>query len=74
VDDFNPDAAGTLAIRNPKNRKPRHIVPIEEGQDLFAAATVGKVSSDLILTRPTLGEEPPAAHPRRGLQACGYRA
>jgi len=57
VADFNPMPPARFSIRKPEGAaKPRHVV-INRGkaQDFFAAATVGKVSSDLILARPDGG-------------------
>jgi len=47
IADFNPDA-GTLVIRTSKSGKVRHVVLTEEGQQLFAEATAGKATRDLI--------------------------
>ena len=51
VADFSPDA-GTLAVRASKSGKPRHVVLAEETQRLFADATAGRASGNLIYTRP----------------------
>jgi integrase len=50
VSDFNPDA-GTVLIQRSKSGKPRHVYLTEEGKAFFAAATVGKVSNDLIFRK-----------------------
>lgn len=47
VHDFNPDA-GTLAIRQSKSGKPRHVVLTDEGTTLFRQLTVGKSGNELI--------------------------
>ncbi|SHF02056.1 Site-specific recombinase XerD [Acidocella aminolytica 101 = DSM 11237] len=55
VADFNPDS-GTLHIRTSKSGKGRHVVLTEEGVALSKALTLGKASTDLLLTRD--GGEP----------------
>lgn len=47
--DFNPDA-GTIAIRQSKSGKARHVVLTEEGSKLFAQLAAGKTSHKLLLT------------------------
>jgi integrase len=49
VHDYNPDA-GTLAIRQSKSGKPRHVVLTEEGAELFAQLTAGR-SGHLLIFR-----------------------
>jgi integrase len=69
VRDFNPDA-GTLAIRQSKSGKPRHVVLTDEGQRLFTALTVGRSAHDLILCKAS-GELWRAAHQKRPTaEAC----
>jgi len=48
VHDFNRDA-GTLAIRQSKSGKARHIVLTEEGAALFKQLAAGKAGNDLML-------------------------
>ena len=48
--DFNSDA-GTLAIRQSKSGKPRHVVLSEEGQHLFATLTAGRSGHTLMLRK-----------------------
>jgi integrase len=47
VSDFNPDS-GTLAIRQSKSGKPRHVLLTDEGAALFAGWCAGRAGSDLI--------------------------
>jgi integrase len=48
--DFNSDA-GTIAIRQSKSGKARHVVLTEEGVELFRQLAAGKTSHKLLLTR-----------------------
>jgi integrase len=50
VQDFNRDA-GTLAIRQSKTGKPRHVVLTGEGQVLFESLTAGLPGHELMLRR-----------------------
>jgi integrase len=50
VRDFNADA-GTVAVRQSKSGKPRHIVLTDEGMALFRELTAGKPGDELILYR-----------------------
>jgi integrase len=50
VRDFNPDA-GTVAIRQSKTGKARHVVLTAEGHALFSQLTAGRASDELILGR-----------------------
>ena len=69
VRDFNSDA-GTLAIRQSKTGKPRHVVLSDEGQRLFAALTAGRSGHKLLLQK-TNGEPWRAAHQKRPMRdAC----
>jgi integrase len=45
--DFNPDA-GTLAIRQSKSGKPRHVVLTDEGAAFFRECTVGRSRHELM--------------------------
>jgi integrase len=47
--DFFPDA-GTIAIRQSKSGKARHVILTEEGSKLFAQLAAGKTSHKLLLT------------------------
>lgn len=48
VEDFNPDA-GTVAIRQSKSGRSRHIVLTDEGVELFGQITAGRPGSDVML-------------------------
>jgi integrase len=50
VSDFNRDA-GAISVRISKAGKPRHVALNDEGQNLFAALTVGRPPRDLIFRR-----------------------
>jgi integrase len=50
VSDFNGDA-GTLAIRQTKSGKPRHVTLTEEAADFFREVCVGRADSATIFTR-----------------------
>lgn len=43
-------SAGSIAIRESKSGKPRHVVLTDEGRGAFAEFILGKASSDLVLT------------------------
>jgi integrase len=50
VRDFNPDA-GTVAIRQSKSGKPRHVVLTEEGAALFKELARGKAGSAVLIPK-----------------------
>jgi integrase len=50
VADFNPDS-GTLAVRQSKSAKSRHVVLTDEGATLFTRLTVGRAGHELILVK-----------------------
>ena len=50
VEDFNPDT-GTLAIRESKSGKPRHIVLTNEGRAFFEQICAGRGCNDVMLPR-----------------------
>jgi integrase len=50
VHDYNPDA-GTLAIRQSKSGKPRHVILTEEGQALFRQLAAGRAGHEPMLRR-----------------------
>jgi integrase len=50
VHDFNPDA-GTLAIRQSKAGKPRHVVLTDEGQAFFRELCAGRPGDELMLRK-----------------------
>ena len=54
VADYNPDA-GTLAIRQSKSGKPRHVVLTDEGARLFDHLTAGRPGHELMI-RKTSGK------------------
>ncbi len=69
VRDFNPDA-GTIAIRQSKSGKPRHVVLTEEGADLFAGLTLGRAGAEPMFTKAGGGTWG-ASHQRRPMiEAC----
>jgi integrase len=70
--DFNADA-GTVAVRESKAGKPRHVVLTDEGQALFAALTAGRLGSDLIFTRDDGGPWG-RSHQQRPLSEACQRA
>jgi integrase len=50
VHDFNPDA-GTLAVRQSKSGKPRHIVLTDEGVALFRELSAGRNGNEPLIRR-----------------------
>jgi integrase len=52
VHDFNPDA-GTIAIRQSKAGKPRHIVLTDEGVAFFKQACAGRAGSEIMFRKAT---------------------
>jgi integrase len=48
--DFNADS-GVATVRESKVGKPRHVVLTDEGQQLFASLTAGKLGTDPVFTR-----------------------
>jgi integrase len=69
VADFNADA-GVVTIRESKSGKPRHVVLTEEGQKLFAALSVRKLSGDPIFTRADGGMWEKSHQNRPMIEAC----
>src|SRR5262249_47787107 len=55
--DFNPDAA-TLAIRQSKSGKPRHIVLTDEGVAFFRQFCAGRGGGDIMFVRDTAQRGP----------------
>ena len=72
VHDFNPDA-GTLAIRQSKSGKSRHIVLTDEGAALFKQLGAGRSGQELMLRRPN-GEPFGPSHQNRPMIAACERA
>ncbi len=69
VADFNPDS-GTLAIRQSKSGKARHVVLTDEGVSIFQRFSAGRVGSEFML-RKANGETWRTSHQiRRMVQAC----
>jgi integrase len=50
VADFNPDS-GTIAIRQSKSGKPRHVVLTEEGATFFRTSTAGRAGSSFLFLK-----------------------
>jgi integrase len=69
--DFNADA-GTIAVRESKSGKPRHVALTDEGQFHFAALTAGRLGTALVFVR---GDGKPwgKSHQQRPLsEACKH--
>jgi integrase len=69
VSDFNADA-GVVTMRDSKAGKPRHVVLTDEGQQLFAGFTAGKLGSDPIFGRANGGVWGKSHQSRPMLEAC----
>jgi integrase len=50
VADFNPDS-GTVAVRQSKSGKPRHIVLTDDGADFFRGLTAGRAGSEFMFVK-----------------------
>lgn len=72
VHDFNSDS-GTIAIRQSKSGKPRHVVLSAEGAALFAHLTAGR-NGDGVLLRRANGEAWKASHQGRPMADACERA
>ena len=72
VADFNPDA-GTVAIRQSKTGKPRHVVLTDEGAALFARVCAGRAGSDAIFPKASGGRWL-KSHQKRPMAAACERA
>ena len=70
--DFSPEA-GTIAVRESKTGKPRHVALTDEGRALFEALTAGKTGRDAIFARDD-GEAWGPSHQQRPLEAASKRA
>ena len=71
VADFNPDS-GTLAIRQSKSGKARHVVLTDEGVLFFKQLTSGRAGNEIMLRRAN-GEAWRASHQLRPTaQACQH--
>jgi integrase len=72
VSDFNADA-GVVSVRESKAGKPRHVVLTQEGQQLFATLTAGKLATDPIFARADGGPWG-KSHQLRPMQAACAQA
>lgn len=72
ADDFNPES-GTLAVRESKAGKPRHVALTDEGAALFGQLTTGKIGRALLFVREDGGQWK-ASHQQRPLSAASARA
>ena len=70
VGDFDADA-GIVTIGESKADKPRHVVLADEGQQLFAQLTAGKLANDPIFTRADGVVWGKSHQFRPMLEACG---
>jgi integrase len=50
ISDFNPDS-GTIAIRQSKFGKPRHIILTEDGAEFFSGVTAGRAGSEFMFVK-----------------------
>jgi integrase len=50
VSDFNPDS-GTVAVRQSKSGKPRHIVLTDDGAEFFRGITAGRAGSEFLFLK-----------------------
>ena len=50
VSDFNPDS-GTIAVRQSKSGKPRHIVLTDDGAEFFRGVTAGRAGSEFMFVK-----------------------
>jgi integrase len=69
VRDFNPDA-GTLAIRQSKGGKPRHVILTEEGAAFFLQVCAGRDGTETMLLRASGGPWLRAHQGRPMAEAC----
>ena len=69
VCDFNPDAA-TLAIRQSKGGKPRHVVLTEEGAVFFCQQTTGRSGHELMFRHGDGGAWKTSEQARPMKEAC----
>jgi integrase len=72
VADYNPDS-GTIAVRQSKSGKPRHIILTEEGIRLFVRLTAGCRGHDLIFAKRN-GESFGQSHQLRPIAEAVKRA
>ena len=69
VADFNPDS-GTLAIRQSKSGRARHVVLTNEGTSLFGRLTAGRTGSEAMLRKANGGAWRTSHQLRPMAQAC----
>lgn len=70
VHDFNPDA-GTIAVRESKGGRPRHVVLTDEGAAFFAGLAKGRAGDETMLVHAR-GDAWGASHQIRRMKvACG---
>jgi integrase len=69
VEDFNSDT-GTLAVRQSKTGKPRHVVLTEEGASFFRQLCAGRRGDALMLQKPGGGEWLKSHQSRPMREAC----
>lgn len=69
VHDFNPDS-GTLAIRQSKSGRSRHVVLTDEGIALFTQLTAGRSGNELLLRRSNGSAWGPSHQSRPMADAC----
>lgn len=72
VADFNPDA-GTIAVRQSKSGKPRHVVLTDEGAKFFGALCAGRAGSEPML-RKAIGTQWLKSHQNRPMADAVARA
>ena len=72
VSDFNPDS-GTVAIRQSKGGKPRHVVLTDEGAAFFAQLSAGRAGDELMF-RNAAGEPWKKSHQNRPMADACKRA
>jgi integrase len=70
--DFNADT-DTVALRQTKAGRPRHVVLTEEGRHLFTQWTAGRAANERIFLRVD-GKPWGASHQQRPLAAAAHRA
>jgi integrase len=70
VHDFNPDA-GTIAIRQSKAGKPRHVVLTDEGVAFFKHVCVGRTGAEIMLSKARGGAWLKSHQKRPMAEACG---
>ncbi|HUG62136.1 MAG TPA: site-specific integrase [Methylomirabilota bacterium] len=69
VEDFNPDV-GTLAVRQSKSGKPRHVVLTDEGQAFFAEIVAGRAAGETMFRKATGNEWRKSHQARPMVEAC----